>query len=112
MNSVDFLFEVVFHLVMTYTMSVDLLSNILKFLLDKVDKDGYENLFLNKRGEKMLLKGNSVVFEGLFLSCILPILLVSLADDYSLGFITESNQSRRCLRELRFIIEKRAYHCY
>lgn len=66
MNSVDFLFEVVFHLVITFTLSVDLLSNLMKFLLNQVDKDGHENMYLNRRGEKMLLEGNSVVFEGLF----------------------------------------------
>lgn len=66
MNSVDFLFEVVFDLVVTFTLSVDLLNNLLKFLLNQVDKDGHENLYLNRRGEKMLLEGNSVMFEGLF----------------------------------------------
>ncbi|KAK4798901.1 hypothetical protein SAY86_024266 [Trapa natans] len=64
MNSVDFLFEVIYHLVISLTLSMDLFSNILTFLLEQVDKDGYENMFLHRRGEKMLLEGNSVVFEA------------------------------------------------
>lgn len=79
MNSVDFLFEVFFHLVLLPSILWRYIQQLTEPLLNQVDEDGYENMFLYKRGEKTLMEGNRVVFEGpsliLTLLCILPVLL-------------------------------------
>lgn len=65
MNSVDFLFEVVFHKVITSMLSLDSVQQLTEPLVNQVDKDGHGHMFLYKRGEKTLMEGNRVVFEGL-----------------------------------------------